>query len=220
VPIFGVIRARFAHEPPSSAVLRRVDHDHVEITDRIEARDADGAARAMDEHLVRLRALYRADNVCTSGYACVRGRAARGTRTSCPRSRCCSPGESHGIAYDAPIHPAADLDATPLPPRAVSAKPCGSATCRRSFGGRGARAGQIRRRHGRARRRARPDPAARFAVPARRPDRPRPRRLATPTRRPPTCRGARVRPSWRQSVLTGGLSARARPAVDQTPPRK
>jgi L-alanine-DL-glutamate epimerase-like enolase superfamily enzyme len=33
-------------------------------------------------------------------------------------------GQSHRISYDAPIHSAADLDATPLPPRAVNIKPC------------------------------------------------------------------------------------------------
>ncbi len=32
--------------------------------------------------------------------------------------------EAHRISYDAPIHTAADLDATPLPPRAVNIKPC------------------------------------------------------------------------------------------------
>jgi L-alanine-DL-glutamate epimerase-like enolase superfamily enzyme len=31
---------------------------------------------------------------------------------------------SHRIAYDAPIHSAADIDATPLPPRALNIKPC------------------------------------------------------------------------------------------------
>jgi hypothetical protein len=33
-------------------------------------------------------------------------------------------GESHRISYDAPIHSAADLDATRLAPRAVNVKPC------------------------------------------------------------------------------------------------
>jgi hypothetical protein len=33
-------------------------------------------------------------------------------------------GESRRISYDAPIHSAADLDATPLAPRAVNVKPC------------------------------------------------------------------------------------------------
>ena len=32
--------------------------------------------------------------------------------------------EAHRISYDAPIHSAADLDATPLRPRAVNIKPC------------------------------------------------------------------------------------------------
>ena len=32
--------------------------------------------------------------------------------------------ESHRLSYDAPIHTVADLDATPLPPRAVNIKPC------------------------------------------------------------------------------------------------
>ncbi len=32
--------------------------------------------------------------------------------------------EAHRISYDAPIHTKADLDATPLPPRAVNIKPC------------------------------------------------------------------------------------------------
>jgi hypothetical protein len=32
--------------------------------------------------------------------------------------------ESHRISYDAPIHSAGDLDARPLPPRAVNVKPC------------------------------------------------------------------------------------------------
>jgi L-alanine-DL-glutamate epimerase-like enolase superfamily enzyme len=32
--------------------------------------------------------------------------------------------EAHRISYDAPIHTAADLDATPLTPRAVNVKPC------------------------------------------------------------------------------------------------
>jgi hypothetical protein len=32
--------------------------------------------------------------------------------------------ESHRISYDAPIHTTSDLDATPLPPRAVNIKPC------------------------------------------------------------------------------------------------
>jgi L-alanine-DL-glutamate epimerase-like enolase superfamily enzyme len=33
-------------------------------------------------------------------------------------------GEAHRISYDAPIHEAADLDTTPLAPRAVNIKPC------------------------------------------------------------------------------------------------
>jgi L-alanine-DL-glutamate epimerase-like enolase superfamily enzyme len=33
-------------------------------------------------------------------------------------------GEAHRISYDAPIHSLEDLDATPLPPRAVNIKPC------------------------------------------------------------------------------------------------
>ena len=32
--------------------------------------------------------------------------------------------ESHRISYDSPIHTKADLDATPLKPRAVNIKPC------------------------------------------------------------------------------------------------
>jgi hypothetical protein len=32
--------------------------------------------------------------------------------------------EAHRISYDAPIHSVADIDATPLPPRALNIKPC------------------------------------------------------------------------------------------------
>jgi hypothetical protein len=32
--------------------------------------------------------------------------------------------QAHRISYDAPIHTAANLDTTPLPPRAVNIKPC------------------------------------------------------------------------------------------------
>jgi GntR family transcriptional repressor for pyruvate dehydrogenase complex len=62
VPVFRVIRARFTHDSPSGAFWHEVDEDHAEILERIEREDADGAARAMDEHLERLRAIYsRAD---------------------------------------------------------------------------------------------------------------------------------------------------------------
>ena len=60
VPVFRVIRARFLGDRPNAAFWEDVDHDHDTILERIEAGDADGAARAMDEHLGHLRTEYEA----------------------------------------------------------------------------------------------------------------------------------------------------------------
>jgi GntR family transcriptional repressor for pyruvate dehydrogenase complex len=61
VPIFRVIRARFIQSAPSG-FLQEVDSDHELILERVAAEDAEGAAKAMAEHLQRLRTTYsRAD---------------------------------------------------------------------------------------------------------------------------------------------------------------
>ena len=93
------------------------------------------------------------------------------------------------FSWDAPIHSIADIESLPYPPRMVNIKPSrlgGAAQpARRLRLLRGARDRQLRRRAVRARRRARPDPVPRLAVPPRRAQRRRARRLqpAAPSRR-------------------------------------
>jgi DNA-binding FadR family transcriptional regulator len=54
----GVVRVRATQYPFSRAVLELIDHDHAELLERIEARDADGAAQAMEDHITRLNAIF------------------------------------------------------------------------------------------------------------------------------------------------------------------
>lgn len=58
-PVFRVLQAQFLAPGITPEYWADVDHDHEEILDRIESRDAEGAASAMKSHLVRLREAYR-----------------------------------------------------------------------------------------------------------------------------------------------------------------
>lgn len=57
-PIFMVLQERFARENTRNNFWREVDKDHRTILSLIEAQDADGARRAQDAHLMRLRKTY------------------------------------------------------------------------------------------------------------------------------------------------------------------
>ena len=121
----------------------------------------------------------------------VPGRAARGrARPARGRASCSSPRRTASPTTRRSTR-SRDLDATPLPPRAVNIKPCRVGDLRSLLDVYAACEARglvdLRRRHGRARRRARPDPAARLAVPPRRAQRRRARAATTPTRRRPTC---------------------------------
>lgn len=59
VPVFGVIRSQFVIQPSERELWAGIDGDHVEILRLIEDGDGDGAAQAMQNHLVRLNAVYR-----------------------------------------------------------------------------------------------------------------------------------------------------------------
>jgi GntR family transcriptional repressor for pyruvate dehydrogenase complex len=54
----GVLRVRATQYPFSRAVLDLIDHDHVELLELIEARDADRAGEAMEDHITRLNAIF------------------------------------------------------------------------------------------------------------------------------------------------------------------
>ncbi|HKY15148.1 MAG TPA: FadR/GntR family transcriptional regulator [Microthrixaceae bacterium] len=58
-PLFGVIRDRVERDRSSSDFWDRVDHDHRELLEHIERRDAQGAADAMGRHLDELQHGYR-----------------------------------------------------------------------------------------------------------------------------------------------------------------
>jgi len=61
-PLFNVIRTRFLGTQQSADFRQQVDADHDEILGCLEASDGEGAARAMQSHLARLREGYeRAD---------------------------------------------------------------------------------------------------------------------------------------------------------------
>ena len=112
------------------------------------------------------------------------------------------------VSYDAPIHTVADLDAVPIRARTFNIKPSRVGRLRDLFAlydaceARGF--AHVRRRHGRARRRPRADPAARRDVLARRAERHRAARLQRarsrggPARQPagpgPAAAGFRRRP--------------------------
>lgn len=57
-PNFRLLQTRFRRTSMPDAYWQQVEHDHVEITERIAAHDIDGAGEAMFEHLARLRDLY------------------------------------------------------------------------------------------------------------------------------------------------------------------
>ena len=114
------------------------------------------------------------------------------------------------VSYDAPIHTVADLDALSLPARTINIKPTPDRLVARSLRPlrrvRGARAGALRRRDGRARRRARAGPGCS-------------RRCSTPTarttsRRPATTRStprrACPRARWRRSPRRPASGRRTR----------
>ncbi len=58
-PIFRVLQARFLNPEVSGEFWSQVDDDHQEIYGAIGAGDGELAARAMREHLLRLRQAYR-----------------------------------------------------------------------------------------------------------------------------------------------------------------
>jgi GntR family transcriptional repressor for pyruvate dehydrogenase complex len=57
-PLFNVISTRFLGTQQSAAFRDAVDADHDEILGHLEASDGEGAARAMQAHLARLREGY------------------------------------------------------------------------------------------------------------------------------------------------------------------
>jgi GntR family transcriptional regulator, transcriptional repressor for pyruvate dehydrogenase complex len=57
-PIFTVLRNRFARQEASRDFWVAVEQDHVDILRAIESGDPDGAAAAMEAHLVRLGSMY------------------------------------------------------------------------------------------------------------------------------------------------------------------
>lgn len=59
-PIFSVLKNRFLRGNAPSAFWQEVSHDHTDLVDAIERRDADAAATLMREHLHRLRDTYLA----------------------------------------------------------------------------------------------------------------------------------------------------------------
>jgi GntR family transcriptional repressor for pyruvate dehydrogenase complex len=58
-PVFRVLRAQFWRPALPPSHWEMVDRDHDELLRLIEARDEDGAATAMREHLVRIRPAYQ-----------------------------------------------------------------------------------------------------------------------------------------------------------------
>lgn len=67
-PVFSVLRTRFLREAAPHAFWENVVAEHQRIYDRISARDADGAAHEMREHLVRLAATYqKIDRIAREG---------------------------------------------------------------------------------------------------------------------------------------------------------
>ncbi|WP_190814472.1 FadR/GntR family transcriptional regulator [Saccharopolyspora pogona] len=58
-PVFRVLQARFLDPDVPHEFWGQVDHDHEAILRAIDDGDGDAAARAMSEHLVRLRQAYR-----------------------------------------------------------------------------------------------------------------------------------------------------------------
>ena len=57
-PVFHVLQTKFLRPAVPFEYWAQVDDDHREIAERIEARDGDGAAAAMSDHLRRLRPTY------------------------------------------------------------------------------------------------------------------------------------------------------------------
>jgi GntR family transcriptional repressor for pyruvate dehydrogenase complex len=58
-PVFKVLQARLARDELDASFWREVDDDHLEILERIGARDAEGASAAMSRHLSKLSVAYR-----------------------------------------------------------------------------------------------------------------------------------------------------------------
>ena len=67
-PVFGVIRSRYVLQPNQGRreVWEQVDSDHATILEHVARGDGAGAARAMEEHLLRLDAVYRATEAARS----------------------------------------------------------------------------------------------------------------------------------------------------------
>jgi GntR family transcriptional repressor for pyruvate dehydrogenase complex len=58
-PMYGVIRSRYVLPTDRRDAWEQIDDDHATIMERIAEGDDAGAARAMDDHLVRLNSIYR-----------------------------------------------------------------------------------------------------------------------------------------------------------------
>jgi DNA-binding FadR family transcriptional regulator len=58
-PVFRVLRARFWRPDVPEGHWDMVTRDHTEIVELVERGDADGAAAAMHEHLIRIRPAYQ-----------------------------------------------------------------------------------------------------------------------------------------------------------------
>ncbi len=58
-PVFRVLQARLTRSEMDAGFWKQVDDDHIEILQRIEAGDSDGAEAAMKAHLAKLSVAYR-----------------------------------------------------------------------------------------------------------------------------------------------------------------
>ena len=59
-PIFTVLHARFVDDAAPEGFFDQIAAHHVEIVDRVEAGDPEGASRVMAEHLAHMRPVYLA----------------------------------------------------------------------------------------------------------------------------------------------------------------
>ncbi|HEY3614790.1 MAG TPA: FadR/GntR family transcriptional regulator [Gaiellales bacterium] len=68
VPIFTVLQSTVVRRRPTKQVIAELERDHQNIYAAVEARDAQGAHRLMDEHLSYLRVNYQPAIDSTEGF--------------------------------------------------------------------------------------------------------------------------------------------------------
>jgi DNA-binding FadR family transcriptional regulator len=68
VPIFTVLQSTVVRRRPTKQVIAELERDHQNIYAAVEARDAEGAHRLMDEHLSYLRVNYQPAIDSTEGF--------------------------------------------------------------------------------------------------------------------------------------------------------